>query len=90
MNENSRHQEEDTPAQQEKVWNLPPPPKPKPQKTKEGLKAISLKLPPSLLEDLKGLSEHDNIGYHTYIKIVLSRHVSEERLKKPPKTPSSF
>ena len=82
MNEDNKNQEEDTPAQQEKVWKLPPPPKP--QKTKEGLKAISLNLPPSLIEDLKGLSEHDNIGYHTYIKIVLSRHVSEEQLKKKP------
>lgn len=50
----------------------------------DALKAISLKLPPSLLEDLKGLAEEDNIGYQTYIKVILSRYVREEKRKQKP------
>ena len=58
--------------------------KPNTPKNKDALKAISIKLPPSLLQGLKGLAEQDNIGYQTFIKQILSRYVREERLKRKP------
>ena len=58
------------------------PEKTNPPKEKSALKAISIKIPSSLLEDLKGLAAQDNIGYQTFIKQILSRYVREERLKR--------
>ena len=55
-----------------------------PPKHKDALKAISIKLPPSLLEDLTVLADQDNIGYQTFIKQILRRYVRDERLKRKP------
>ena len=45
-------------------------------------KPISLKMPPVLIEALKELAAENHIGYQTYIKQILSRHVRAERQKK--------
>ena len=42
-------------------------------------KAISLKMPGDLLEELKRLANRDHIGYQTYIKFVLAQHVRKMR-----------
>lgn len=46
------------------------------------LKPISIKMPPVLIEALKELASEDHIGYQTYIKQILSRHVRKEQLKR--------
>lgn len=51
-------------------------------KDKSTLKAVSIKIPQSLLEDLKVLAAQDNIGYQTFIKQILSRYVREEKHKR--------
>lgn len=40
-------------------------------------KLISIKFHPDLLADLKKLAELDHMGYQTYIKMVLARHVRQ-------------
>jgi len=49
-------------------------------------KAISLKMPSDLLEDLKRLAHRDHIGYQTYIKFVLAQHVRKMRDSKQETT----
>ena len=50
------------------------------------LKPISIKFPPLLIAKLKRYASRDNMGYQTYIKQILSRHLREleesETLKK--------
>ncbi len=42
-------------------------------------KAISIKMPGELLDELKTLARRDHIGYQTYIKFILSQHVRKMR-----------
>jgi predicted DNA binding CopG/RHH family protein len=46
-------------------------------------KAISIKMPGDLLEELKRLATRDHIGYQTYIKFILSQHVRKMRESEP-------
>ena len=45
-------------------------------------KAISIKMPGELLEELKVLASRDHIGYQTYIKFILSQHVRNMKQEK--------
>lgn len=47
--------------------------------------ATSIRLSETLIEALKTLAKEDNIGYQTYVKQVLSRHVKAEAFKHAPK-----
>lgn len=49
---------------------------------KEKLRLISIRLPVSLIEDLKEIAGGENLGYQTLIKIVLQRFVDAEFRKK--------
>ena len=53
------------------------------------LKAISIKMPDELLDELKNLARRDHIGYQTYIKFILSQHVRNLKQQELSKNSSS-
>lgn len=46
--------------------------------SKLGLQAISIRLQPDLIQDLKTIAQHNGIGYQTLIKQILHRFVHAE------------
>ena len=49
-----------------------------------GLKAISIRLQTSMIDDLKAIAARDGIGYQPLIKRVLARFIEEEQGKPHP------
>ena len=49
-----------------------------------GLKAISIRLQTSMIDDLKAIAARDGIGYQPLIKRVLARFIEEEQGKLHP------
>lgn len=47
--------------------------------SKLGLQAISIRLQPDLIQDLKTIAQHNGIGYQTLIKQILHRFVHSEK-----------
>ncbi|HVY53631.1 MAG TPA: hypothetical protein VHA13_03840 [Gammaproteobacteria bacterium] len=46
-----------------------------------GLQSISIRLPKSLLTELKNLAFRDGLGYQPYVRQILMRHVQNENNK---------
>ena len=49
-----------------------------------GLKAISIRLQTSMIDELKAIAARDGIGYQPLIKQVLARFIEEEQGKRHP------
>lgn len=49
-----------------------------------GLKAISIRLQTSMIDDLKAIAARDGIGYQPLIKRVLERFIEEEQKANSP------
>ena len=49
-----------------------------------GLKAISIRLQTSMIDELKAIAARDGIGYQPLIKRVLARFIEEEQGKPHP------
>lgn len=50
-----------------------------------GLKAISIRLQTSMIDELKAIAARDGIGYQPLIKQVLARFIEEERRPDKPR-----
>jgi len=56
---------------------------------KPSTQTISLRLPESLLVDIKVLANRQDIPYQSYIKVLLSEKIAE-KLYCPPKSPDTL
>lgn len=52
-------------------------------KLKPSLKTISLRLPVSMIEDLKVLANRRDVPYQSLLKVFLAERLAKERLRRP-------
>src|SRR5579872_6854858 len=52
---------------------------------KPSLKTISLRLPVSMIEDLKVLANRRDVPYQSLLKVFLAERLASERMVRPPR-----